>query len=142
MQLDLKNWPRMAGWHWLVDQEEKGLRDDMSQLSELGLPFLELVANSDLILTKPGYGSYCEIAALAAYQKVRVITLERPDWPETPFLNAFLSARVPFAEVKITQLKGAHLRDIIEQLEEQEYPPVQVCEDGALQLTEHLFKQL
>jgi len=142
MKLDLKNWPRMAGWHWLVDQEEKTLREDMSQLNELALPFLELVASSDLLLTKPGYGTYCEIAALADLQKVRVITLERPDWPETPFLNAFLSRRVPLAEVKIVQLKGACLSNIIEQLVGQDYPPVQVCEDGALQLTEHLLKQL
>ena len=142
VQLDLKNWPRIPGWHWLVDQEEKTLRDDMSQFHELGLPFLALVASSDVILTKPGYGTYCEIAALADLQKVRVIALERPDWPETPFLNAFLSMRVPLAEIKIEQLKGACLSNIMEQLAGQDYPPVQACEDGALQLTEHLLKQL
>ncbi|MGB5444491.1 MAG: hypothetical protein WBM99_03205 [Psychromonas sp.] len=142
MQLDLENWPRMKGWHWLVDQQENTLRDDMSQLSELDMPFLELVANSDLILTKPGYGTYCEIAAIAAAQKVRVLTLERPDWPETPFLNAFLRSRVPVAEVTIAQLTGEKLRGIIAKLHRQDYPPVQLCADGALQLSEHLLKQL
>ncbi|WP_372880817.1 hypothetical protein [Psychromonas sp.] len=142
MQLDLKNWPRIEGWHWLVDQQEDQLRGDMSQLSQLEMPFLELLANSDLILTKPGYGTYCEIAVLAAHQKVRVITLERPDWPETPFLNAFLRSRVPLAEVSISQLKRAILRGIIEQLEGLDYPQIGLCEDGAQQLTEHLMKQL
>ena len=94
---DLENWPRIKGFHWLVDQHASQLRDDMSQLSAFPFSFLPLVSSCDLILTKLGYGTYCEIAAIAKYQKVRVISLERPDEPETPFLNQFVSARVPFA---------------------------------------------
>lgn len=142
MRLDLENWPRIAGWHWLIDQEADPLRDDMSQFSELPFSFLQLLSSSDLILTKPGYGSYCEIAAIAHYKKVRVISLERPDWPETPFLKQFLSARVPFAEVKLEQLRGEYLTAVIKQLETLDYPPAQACEDGALQLVRHLLGQL
>jgi len=142
MRLDLENWPRITGWHWLIDQETDPLRDDMSQLTELPFSFLQLVSSSDLILTKPGYGSYCEIASIAKYQKVRVISLERPDWPETPFLNQFLSVRVPFAEVKLDQLSGESLTTVIKQLERLDYPPVQACENGALQLVSHLLGQL
>ncbi|PKH02545.1 hypothetical protein CXF72_11010 [Psychromonas sp. MB-3u-54] len=142
MKLDLENWPHITGWHWLVDQHASQLRDDMSQLSTLPFSFLQLVSSCDLILTKPGYGTYCEIAAIAKYQKVRVISLERPDWPETPFLNQFLSARVPFVEVKLSQLSNDALITVIKQLDLLDYPQVQTCEDGASQLVSYLLGQL
>ena len=142
MSLDLKNWPAIPGWHWLIDQPEYPLRDDMTQISDLDMPFLQLVGSCDLILTKPGYGTYCEIAAIARHKKIRVISLARPDWPETPFLNAFLAARVPFAEVHIKQLQGKYLRTVIEKLTALDYPPEEACEDGALQLVKHLLAQL
>ncbi|MEH6453352.1 MAG: hypothetical protein V7782_09995 [Psychromonas sp.] len=142
MPLDLKNWPRLSGWHWIVDQTQDHLRDDMTQATDITLPFLELVANSDLILTKPGYGTYCEIAAVARYKKVRVLSLVRPDWPETPFLNNFLGARVPFSEVQLEQLKSEHLADLIIKLNKQPYPEATVCKDGAAQLVEHLLSKL
>ncbi|ABM01966.1 conserved hypothetical protein [Psychromonas ingrahamii 37] len=142
MRLDLENWPHITGWHWLVDQNAGQLRDDMSQLTELPFSFLQLLSCSDLILTKPGYGTYCEIAAIAKYQKVRVISIERPDWPETPFLNQFLSARVPFVEIKLSQLSNDSLTTVIKQLDRLDYPRIQACEDGAVQLVIHLLGQL
>jgi hypothetical protein len=142
IKLDLENWPRITGLHWLVDQHASQLRDDMSQLSALPFSFLQLVSSCDLILTKPGYGTYCEIAAIAKYQKVRVISIERQDWPETPFLNQFLSARVPFVEVKLSQLSNDSLIIVIKQLDLLDYPQVQACEDGASQLVSHLLGQL
>ncbi|WP_415229531.1 hypothetical protein [Psychromonas sp.] len=140
--LDLENWPRITGWHWLIDQDADPLRDDMSQITELPFSFLWLLSSCDLILTKPGYGTYCEIAALAKYQKARVISLERPDWPETPFLNQFLSARVPFVEVKLAQLSGEPLTTVVKQLQMLAYPAVQACDDGAVQLVSDLLEQL
>ena len=140
--LDLKNWPTIPGWHWLVDQPEIQLRNDMTQISDLNIPFLQLIGSCDLILTKPGYGTYCEIAAIAKHKKVRVISLERPDWPETPFLNEFLASRVPFAEIHIEQLQGQYLTAVIEKLNALDYPQQQICEDGSLQLVKHLLKQL
>jgi hypothetical protein len=142
IKLDLENWPHITGGHWLVDQYAGQLRDDMSQLTELPFSFLQLLSCCDLILTKPGYGTYCEIAAIDKYQKVRVISLERPNWPETPFLNQFLSARVPFAEVKLAQLSGDSLTTVIKGLDLLDYPQFQVCEDGASQLVSHLLAQL
>ena len=67
--LDLQNWPKIEGLHWLVDQDVPASRCDMSQIAQLNTPFLHLVASSDFIITKPGYGTYCEIASLAKYKK-------------------------------------------------------------------------
>ena len=142
ISLDFTNWPVIPGWHWLVDQPGHLLRNDMTQVKELEMPFLQLVGSCDLILTKPGYGTYCEIAAIAAQKKIRVISLARPDWPETPFLNPFLAARVPFAEIHIDSLQGEELTAVMEKLNALAYPQEQICEDGALQLIKHLLAQL
>jgi hypothetical protein len=142
MPLKLENWPVIDGWHWVVDQKVDKLRGDMSQVSALGLPFLQLVANSDLILTKPGYGTYCEIAAIAKNKKVRVISLDRADWPETPFLNQFLAQRVPFMAVNIEQINGGGLGEIISTLLAQDYPTDKPFEDGSQQLVESLLAYL
>ena len=137
--LDLQNWPNQPGIHWLVDQTIPNLRGDMSQIGELQVPFLQLVAASDFIITKPGYGTYCEIASLAKHKKIRVISLARPDWPETPFLNQFLSSRVPFVEVEEWQVTGAPLLEVILKLSRYKYPAERPCEDGAMQMAKKLF---
>jgi len=137
--LDLHCWPEIEGLHWLVDQDIPTSRSDMTQIKSLNMPFLQLVASSDFIITKPGYGTYCEIAALAKYQKVRVMSLQRPDWPETPYLNKFLAKRVPFIEIDEKQLAGEALQKIIEKLSRVAYPEMCECEDGAMQLVELLI---
>jgi hypothetical protein len=140
--LNCFEWPVIPHLQWLVDQPEQQLRSDMTQVSSLDLSFLELVGSCDVILTKPGYGTYCEIAAIADQKRIRVISLERPDWPETPFLNQFLIERVPFLEININQLEGKQLNTVIEKVNKLEYPTAQTCEDGAKQLVEHLLAQL
>ncbi|MCP5078208.1 MAG: hypothetical protein GY951_09165 [Psychromonas sp.] len=137
--LDLENWPEIEGLHWLVDQEIPPWRRDMSLIAQLDTPFLQLVAASDLIITKPGYGTYCEIASLAKHKKIRAISLVRPDWPETPYLNKFLSERVPFVEVSESQLRGEELKELLQVVNKFDYPSEKVCKDGAMQLIEALF---
>jgi len=137
--LDLQNWPTIKGMHWLVDQGIPASRPDMSQIKSLNIPFLQLIAACDVVITKPGYGTYCEIAWLAKYKKIRVISLKRPDWPETPYLNQFLEQRVPFVEVDRGALTGQALEIVIEGLSQLSYPEQLACEDGAMQLVERLL---
>jgi predicted DNA-binding antitoxin AbrB/MazE fold protein len=132
--LDLQNWPKKDGLHWLVDQTIPISRTDMTQIVTLKVPFIQLVAASDFIITKPGYGTYCEIAAIAKHKKIKVMSLVRPDWPETPYLNKFLRDRVPFVEVEEKQLAGQDLKGILEKLINCDYPDEFPCEDGAMQL--------
>ena len=73
---------------------------------------------------------------------MRAISLERADWPETPFLNQFLSERVPFLAVNIDQINGNGLAQMIMRLLAQDYPTEKVFEDGSLQLVESLLKKL
>jgi predicted DNA-binding antitoxin AbrB/MazE fold protein len=137
--LNLQCWPKIDGLHWLVDQSIPSLRTDMSHISAIKQSFLQLVASSDFIITKPGYGTYCEVASIAKYKKIRVVSLVRPDWPETPYLNKFLMERVPFVEVNEKQLTGEALKGVIETLSKRPYPAEFLCEDGAMQLIEMIY---
>ncbi|WP_413700723.1 hypothetical protein ACLKMH_02390 [Psychromonas sp. KJ10-10] len=136
--LDLQHWPIIDGLHWLVDQDIPSSRSDISQINELSQSFLQLVASCNFIITKPGYGTYCEIATIAKYKKIRVMSLLRPDWPETPYLNRFLTERVPFVEVAERQLTGDALKEVLEKLMSKDFPATLPCEDGAMQLIERL----
>ncbi|WP_375748695.1 hypothetical protein [Vibrio sp. HN007] len=142
MPIELSQLPKLEGWQWLVDQPVSESRTDLRPIADLPFSFLELVASSDVIITKPGYGSYCEIAALAKYKRVRVLSLTRPDWPETPYLNAFLSERVPFKEIELSDLEGDRLANCIEQVCKLPYPDTLACEDGSEQLVSYLRKEL
>ena len=54
--------------------------------ANLGFSFIDLLASCDLVLTKPGYGTYVE----AVLHQKPVMTWPRPDWLEAKALNQFL----------------------------------------------------
>jgi hypothetical protein len=84
-------------------------RDDAVDLSDHGLGVLDVLGSVDLILTKPGYGSYAE----AACDGVPVLHLSRGDWPEEPALNAWLRERVPTRELTPADLAAGRVREPI-----------------------------
>ncbi|MCX7629682.1 MAG: hypothetical protein N2038_05465 [Geminicoccaceae bacterium] len=75
--------PALAGVLWLGDRARgPGLA------STEGVPFRfpDLLASVDLLITKTGYGLFAEAAAAGT----PVLYLERPDWPEAPFLERWI----------------------------------------------------
>jgi len=82
-RLPLEYWPRRDGMVWLNTVAAGNGRDDFIGLDETGMSFIDLLATSDAVLTKPGYGTYAE----AVCNGIPILTLARPDWPETPYLN-------------------------------------------------------
>jgi hypothetical protein len=88
MRLPLERWPRIEGVRWLVQRDWGVTRSDAVELESLAMSFTDLLASSDLFLTKPGYGSFTE----AACSGVPVLYLARPGWPESPYLERWLEA--------------------------------------------------
>ncbi len=82
--------PEMADVIWLTPDDwlnnYDASRVDIIAFGRAGLPFIDLLASSDALITKVGYGSFVEAAAHA----VPVLYLDRPDWPETPYLAEWL----------------------------------------------------
>lgn len=95
-RLQGKNWCRGADLVWLVpdDWDVDGKR--VFGFSQTGMPFSDLLASCDALVTKPGYGSFVE-AALAG---VAVLYLPRRDWPETPHLTAWLHRNARALEIE------------------------------------------
>lgn len=51
-----------------------------------GLPFQDLLASVDVVVTKPGYGTVAELACCGT----PAVLIARPDWPEEPWLSRWL----------------------------------------------------
>lgn len=80
--------PTIPGVTWLTpDDWENDNRPDIVPFKALnGLSFLDKLASCDAQLTKVGYGSFVE----AAVHGVPLLYIDRPDWPETPYLADWL----------------------------------------------------
>ena len=104
-RLAVDRWPRLADALWLVPAAWGLEAPHIRPVEATGAAFSDLMAAADLVLTKPGYGTFVEAAA----RGTPVLYLERPDWPETPWLDAWLRGQVAVEAV-----------------------PPQAAEDGAL----------
>jgi hypothetical protein len=85
-ELPLEHWPQMENTVWLTTAAENPERHDFLQVQGLAWPFIDVLASADVVLTKPGYGTYAE----AVCNGVSVLSIERPDWPETAILNRWV----------------------------------------------------
>ncbi|MCE2572451.1 hypothetical protein [Motilimonas eburnea] len=136
--IDLTRWPKHSGWLWLVDQAIPDSRTDMCHYTTPNMAFLDLVFSVDLVITKPGYGTYTELAAAGT----KAITLMRPDWPETPYLNTYLAEHVSCAQINPEQLTQPAFMSLIEQVSNQANPPSKQSENGALKACQIILAQL
>jgi hypothetical protein len=87
--------PELANTVWVSEQSASEGRNDVYSLKDLDLQFYEAVPDADLVVTKPGYGTIVE----AACQGARVLLQERPDWPETEIMMAWLEEHGCFAPI-------------------------------------------
>jgi hypothetical protein len=85
-RLPMERWPRIDGVRWLVQANWQVEHPDAIELESLPLGFGDLIASSDALLCKPGYGSFTE----ATYSATPVLYVARPDWPESPALVEWL----------------------------------------------------
>ncbi len=78
--------PRLDGVHWVLGEGRADARDDITCIDETAVPFIDVLASCDAVVTKTGYGLFTE----AACNGVRVLYVARPDWPESPHLEPWI----------------------------------------------------
>ncbi|MEW5893522.1 MAG: hypothetical protein AB1697_10305 [Pseudomonadota bacterium] len=133
----LAAWPHARGITWLAPAAWCQDHADCMAIETLGWPFLDLLASVDALVSKPGYGSFVE----AVLQGVPVLYLDRPDWPESPYLKAWLHAQGRALQIEEAELNGL---DLVEKLNEvwglpaRPTPPA----DGVEQAVAYLLKWL
>lgn len=118
-RLPIERWPNSPGVRWLVPQAWGVARDDVTAFETLGLSFSDVLASSDAVLTKPGYGTFAE----AACAGVPVAYVARADWPEEPYLVQWLSRNGVCAEVQRGVLQTGELAALLQALWAQPLPP-------------------
>jgi len=111
-RLPIESWPRIDGVKYLVQQSWQARHPDAIVLESLQMAFSDLLASSDLLLCKPGYGSFVE----AAYSGVPLCYVNRADWPESPALTAWLQTHGVCREISRQQAERGEFAEALQSL--------------------------
>lgn len=110
--------PRLDGVVWLTP-EGWPPGPHVAPFRRSGLPFLDLMASVDLLVTKVGYGAFVEGAA----HGLPVLYVDRPDWPETPFLADWLGRNTRAAAIREAELFTPEIGEAMARLWRSPPPP-------------------
>lgn len=136
-RLPIERWPRIKGVRWLVQQSWQVKHPDAVILETLQMDFCDLLASSDALICKPGYGSFVE----AACSGVPVLYVSRADWPESPALIKWLQQNCSCREVSRDALERGDVADALNELWDAPRPEP-VIPQGAAQGAEWLAEKL
>lgn len=136
-RLPVERWPRSDGVRWLVQQNWRVEHPDAIALESLPMNFADLLASSDALLCKPGYGSFVE----AACSGTPVLYVSRTDWPESPVLVEWLRQHGLCREVSREALEQGNLAGILGEICHVPRPGP-VIPEGAGQAADWLAEQL
>lgn len=118
MQFPIDAWPRIADVLWLVPDSWQSERKDCIPVGSLGLDFSDVLASCDILLTKPGYGSFVE----AACAGVPVLYVKREAWPEQDELVFWLKQHGRCKELSGEQLQTGNFGEALLELVNQQKP--------------------
>ncbi len=110
-RLPVENWPRIDGVRYLVQASWQARHPDAIVLESIPMNFSDLLASSDALLCKPGYGSFVE----AAGSGVPVLFVGRPDWPESPALIEWLQQNGACREISRNALELGEFAEILQE---------------------------
>ena len=109
-RLPLERWPRLKGVRWLVQQGWQIDHPNAIEIESLPMSFNDLLASSDVLVCKPGYGSFVE----AVCSGVPVIYVDRADWPESSPLIDWLKQHGISREISRSALEEGNIADLLE----------------------------
>lgn len=136
-RLPVESWPRIPGVRWLVQGSWQVEHPDAIVLESLRMSFSDLLASSDALICKPGYGSFVEAACIG----VPVLYVSRADWPESPALIAWLQLHGLCREVSRQALERGNIAGELENIWSKPQPERMIPE-GATQVAEWLMNNI
>lgn len=111
-QLDLGSWPG-DNILYLVEPALAASHARAFNWEVLEMDFVDVLASADVLVTKPGYGSFTE----AACNGIPIIYVGRDDWPESPYLEEWARQFIPSINVQnISQIGhelSSHLNELV-----------------------------
>jgi UDP:flavonoid glycosyltransferase YjiC (YdhE family) len=111
-RLPVERWPRIDGVRWLVQGNWQVKHPDAIVLESLPMNFSDLLASSDALICKPGYGSFVEAACCS----VPVLYVNRADWPESSALTEWLQQHGVCREVSRQTLEQGNIAEVLEDI--------------------------
>ena len=105
-----EDWPRFPGIHFIVPESWNCRHPDTSVLDTLGYSFVDLLRSSDVLIAKPGYGSFVE----AGCSGTPVLYLPRQHWPEAAGLIDWLKQQGRCQEVSQEEFQKGNLQGHIQ----------------------------
>jgi hypothetical protein len=136
-QASLAQWPRRPDVFYLAPAAWVQDHPRAAAIESLDLPFPDVLRSVDVILCKPGYGTFSE----AACNGVPVLYITRDDWPEEACLVEWLTQHAPALEVSRTLLASGELQDALARLDA--LPPrTPVAPTGMEEAVNHLVRLL
>lgn len=126
--IPVNDWPVIDNVVWVCAWSARFNRQDIISLSDLSLPFPDLTASADLIVTKPGYGTVSESVCLAK----PALYVRRPDWAEEPGLIDWWHRNGVAKEISRTQFFSGdfvnELHELVEMPAKQRHEPVGIMQ--------------
>lgn len=117
-RLPVEHWPRIDGVRWLLPAAWQIEHPGVSAIEPLGYHFSDLLRSVDVVLTKPGYGTFAE----AACNGTRLLYVRRDDWPEQDCLINWLKVHGCCREVSDADLMSGRLHEALASLLAQTLP--------------------
>lgn len=105
-------WNPPAGQTWLVPSAWASDCQGLTSYQGIDMPFSDIFASVDVVVAKPGYGTFTE----AALNGIPVLTVERGDWPEEPVFEAWMRDRVHFEVLSRHQFDRGEFAEAVERL--------------------------
>lgn len=138
LPLSAINWPRHANLFWIVPRDAGLQREDVIFIEDIELEFTDLLASCDCVMTKSGYGTFVE----ATTAGTPLLYVARPDWPEEPCLDAWLTQHHCAAHsINRAQFEAGDFGAAIWALAAGERCP-SIAFNGVAQAAEHLLSRL
>lgn len=137
MRLPMERWQSIPNVRWIVQADWQVTRADVITMESLQMDFVDVLASSDALLCKPGYGSFAE----AACNGVPLLYVAREDWPEEPYLIAWLETHGLCHKVSREQsATGEFAEELQALLAHPKPPPVEPA--GIAQASDYLLQRL
>lgn len=112
-ELNADHWPALTGVHYITATTlDETTRRDITPLDGLNISYSDTLCSCDLLLTKPGYGSFTE----AAGSGTPTLYVRRDEWPEQPFLADWLARHVPCRAITREQFQAGEFSQPLQQL--------------------------
>jgi hypothetical protein len=107
--LPLDRWTLPDDTHWIVPDNAcvPADRSRMTPFNELNMKFIDVMTSVDILLTKPGYGSFCE----AWRNQTSVLYVRRPRWAEEAALVDWIQRHAPAQEVSLEAFENGNIND-------------------------------